>query len=256
MWLRAVAALAGACALLCGNADAETHRLQYNIAIVDGIELGTASFEVTDTPTRYTVSASVRTIGVARLFDDTDITASTSGVVSAQGLAWTRYEMSHAYAGKFRRTRLDRAVGVVTSDVSPPHSDLGDPPATAAHQRASYDPLSALFALGRQVGAARTCRGSVLVFDGRQHYRLAVAGVGAPAEFAAGNYQGPAVTCEFRYEPIAGFDLTEEERARIPVGEAVFALQPQTNYAALLRLSVPTPMGAAVIEIRDYQRTS
>lgn len=255
MWLRAIAALTGACALLIGNASAETYRLQYNVAMLGGLELGTASFEVSDTPTRYNISASVRTIGVARLFDDTDIVATTSGVVSAQGLAWTRYEIAHAYAGKFRRTRLDRAVGVVTSEVTPAHSDLGDPSASAAHQRASYDPLSALFALGRQVGASRTCRGSVLVFDGRQHYRLAVSGIGVQAEFAAGNYQGPAVTCEFRYEPIAGFDLTEEERARIPVGEAVFALQPQAAFAAPLRLSVPTPIGAAVVEIRDYQHT-
>lgn len=254
MWLRVVSALAGASALLICNASAETYRLQYNIAVLGVVELGTASFEVNDTATRYAVRANVRTSGAARLFDQTEINAVTSGVVSAQGLAWTRYDISHAYAGKFRRTRLDRAAGVVTSEITPPYRDAGDPPVTSAHQRSSYDPLSAVFALGRQVGAARSCRGSVLVFDGRQHYRLTVSG-GSQSTFNAGGYNGPAVTCEFRYDPIAGFNMTAEERARIPVGEVVFALQPQAAFAALLRLSVPTPIGSAVVEIREYQYT-
>jgi hypothetical protein len=39
------------------------------------------------------------------------------------------------------------------------------------------------------------------------------------------------------------------------MAEAVFALAPQAVFAALLRLSVPTPLGSAVVSIREYQRT-
>ncbi len=252
---RGFSLLVGACALLlCSQAQAETYRLNYNVAVLGVVELGSASYEVTTTPTRYAVRANVRTSGLARLFDQTEINASTSGTVSPQGLAWTRYDISHAYAGKFRRTRLDRAAGVVTGEVTPSYRDLGEPPANASHQRSSYDPLSALFALGRQVGAARTCRGSVLVFDGRQHYRLAVSG-GSASTFNGGGYNGPSVTCAFRYEPIAGYSMSAEERARIPVGEAVFAMPAQAGFAAPLRLSVPTPLGAAVVDVRSYQRS-
>ncbi|HRE42566.1 MAG TPA: DUF3108 domain-containing protein [Terricaulis sp.] len=243
--------VAGACALFAASAHAETYRLNYNVAVLGVVELGTASFEVTDTPTRYAVRANVRTSGMARMFDQTEINAATSGSVSPQGLAWTRYDLSHAYAGKFRRTRLDRAAGVVSANIEPSYSNMGSPVATADHQRASYDPLSALFALGRQVGQARACRGSVLVYDGRQHYRLAVSG-GTEGQFNRGGYRGPALTCQFRYQPLAGFNMTDAERARIPVGEAVFATG-QGGFAALLRLSVPTPLGAAVVEIREYQ---
>lgn len=252
--LRFLSLLVCAGALFTANAHAETYRLNYDVAVLGVVELGTASFEVTSTATRYAARANVRTSGLARLFDQTEINASTIGTVSPQGLAWTRYDISHAYAGKFRRTRLDRAVGIVTGEITPNYRDFGDPPANAQHQTASYDPLSAVFALGRQVGAARACRGSVLVFDGRQHYRLAVSG-GSAGAFNGGGYNGPAVTCQFRYEPIAGFNMSPEERARIPMAEAVFALAPQAVFAALLRLSVPTPLGSAVVSIREYQRT-
>lgn len=242
-----------ASALMAASASAETYRLNYNLAVLGVVELGVASYEVTDSATRYAVRANLRTTGLARLFDQTEINAVTAGNVSTQGLAWTRYDISHAYAGKFRRTQLTRAAGIVSGQVTPNYRDFGDPPATSAHQTASYDPLSAVFALGRQVGAARTCRGSVLVFDGRQHYRLAVSG-GTPGDFNRGGYNGPAVTCQLRYEPIAGFNMDADERARIPTGEATFALAPGARFAALLRLSVPTPLGAAVAEVREYQR--
>lgn len=252
--LRGVSILLAAGAFLMTSAHAETYRLNYSVAVLGVVELGSASYEVASNATRYAVRANVRTSGLARLFDQTEINAATSGTVSPQGLAWTRYDISHAYAGKFRRTRLDRAAGVVTGEVAPSYSDLGEPPASAAHQRSSYDPLSALFALGRQVGAARTCRGSVLVFDGLQHYRLAVSG-GTAGTFDGGGYRGASVTCQLRYEPIAGFTMSAEERARIPLGEAVFAMPEQAGFAALLRLTVPTPLGAAVVDLRGYQRS-
>ncbi|HRO03013.1 MAG TPA: DUF3108 domain-containing protein, partial [Terricaulis sp.] len=182
-----ILALACAGALFAGGASAETYRLNYEVAVLGVVELGSASYEVTTSGARYAVRANVRTSGLARMFDQTEINAATSGSVSPQGLAWTRYDISHAYAGKFRRTRMDRAAGAVTSEITPEYRDRGDPPATAAHQRDSYDPLSALFALGRQVGAARACRGAVLVYDGLQHYRLALSG-GAEGNFNGGGY--------------------------------------------------------------------
>jgi len=251
---RFLSVLACMSVLFASSAAAETYRLNYEVAVLGVVGLGVASYEVTATPARYAVRANVRTSGLARLFDQTEINASTSGTLSAQGIAWTRYDISHAYAGKFRRTRLDRAAGMVSSEITPVYRDLGAPPANAAHRTSSYDPLSGLFALGRQVGAARTCRGSVLVFDGLQHYRLSVSG-GEQREFNGGGYRGPSVTCQFRYEPIAGFNMSAEERARIPTGEAVFGLPLGAQFAPPLRLSVPTPLGSAVVGLSSYQRT-
>jgi hypothetical protein len=109
-----------------------------------------------------------------------------------------------------------------------------------------------MFALGRQIGAARACRGAVLVFDGRQHYRLSVAARGQ-GNFNGGGYNGPALNCQFRYEPIAGFGASFN-RSNIPVADAWFALPAQAGFAAPLRLTVPTPLGAAQLDLRGYER--
>lgn len=239
-----------------GTVRAETYRLDYDVAVLNVVVLGTASYQVTASESRYAVRANVRTSGLARLFDQTEINAATSGSVSSAGLNWSRYDISHAYEGKFRRVQISRgAGGVLNAQITPNYREWGNPPASPTQQRTSYDPLSALFALGRQVNARQQCRGAVFVFDGLQHYRLSVSG-GASRQYVGGGYRGPALVCQFRYEPIAGFDLTAAERARIPVGEAIFALPTGASFAAPLRLSVPTPLGSAVVEVRNYSRTS
>ncbi len=238
--------------LCAANAQAETYRLRYEAAVLGVVVLGEARYEVAATPTRFSLRANLRTSGLARLFDQTEITATSTGVVSGVALAWTRYDLTHAYADKSRRVLLTRTGASVSSQVTPRFGDLGTPAATEAQQYGSYDPLTGVFALGRQIGAARGCTGSVLVFDGRGHYRLAVSPLGT-GEFNGGGYSGPIVQCVFRYEPLAGFDFTEADRARIPLAEAWFALPVQGGFAPLVRLIVPTPLGDAQLDLRGYE---
>jgi hypothetical protein len=242
-------------ALCCGaHAQAETYRLNYQAEVLDVVVLGAASYEVTATPARYAARANLRTSGLARLFDQTVITAASTGSVASGAINWARYDISHSYANKFRRIQLNRAGGAVTAQINPVYRDLGAPPASAAQQNGSYDPLTGMFALGRQIGVARACRGSVLVFDGRYHYRLAVA-PRSQGTFNGGGYNGPALSCQFRYEPISGFNANFN-RANIPVAEAWFALPPEPGFAAPLRLTVPTPLGDARLELRGYERVN
>jgi len=240
-----------AACLMAAPARAETYRLNYEAAVLGVVVLGTASYEITASPTRYAVRANLRTSGLARMFDQTEITATSTGNISSGSIGWTRYDISHAYSGKFRRIQMNRASGV-TATITPTYGDLGTPPATAAQQSGSYDPLTGIFALGRQVGVARACQGTVLVFDGRQHYRLAVSPI-AQGTFNGGGYNGPALNCRFRYEPISGFS-TNVDRSSIPVADAWFALPAQPGFAAPLRLRVPTPLGQAQLDLRGYER--
>lgn len=245
--------VAGLCLALAfaQQAHAETYRLNYEAAVLNVVVLGNVNFEVTASPTRYAVRAGVRTSGMARMFDQTQITATSTGSISNAGISWARYDLSHAYASKFRRIRMNRGAGGISAEINPDYRDIGDRAASAAQQRSSYDPLTALFALGRQVGAARACRGSVLVFDGRQHYRLSVTPRGQ-GNFRGGGYTGPALNCNFRYQPIAGYS-ERSSNANIPTAEAWFALPAQSGFAAPLRFTVPTPVGAAQLDLRSYE---
>lgn len=236
-------------------ARAETYRLSYDVAVLGVVVLGTASYDVTANESAYGVRANVRTSGLTRMFDQTEINATTAGAVSGANLAWSRYDLSHAYSGKFRRIGLVRGENGVDASITPRYGDMGQPPASAAQRRSAYDPLTAVFALGRQVGAARACRGEALVFDGRQHYRLSLSG-GTQGSSSDGGYSGASLTCAFRYEPIAGFNMAAAERARIPAGELEFALPQGAIFAPPLRLSVPTPVGSATVRLSAYQRTA
>lgn len=244
-------------AVLCFAAPAaraETYRLNYEAAVLGVVVLGTARYEVAVTPTRYAVRANVQTTGLARLFDRTEITATATGSVSGATIGWTRYDISHSYAEKFRRISLNRSSGAVAATIDPGYGDMGRPAATVAQQNSSYDPLTAVLVLGRQIGAARACTGAVLVFDGRQHYRLAVS-ARAQGAFNSGGYNGPAVACTFRYEPIAGFS-DNAQRSNLPTAEAWFALPAGGGFAPPLRLTVPTPLGEARLDLRGYERVS
>jgi hypothetical protein len=252
--MRFLASVVAALGLLIAPASAETYRLNYEAAVLGVVVLGTASYEITANANRYAARANLRTSGLARLFDQTQITAASTGSLSGANIAWTRYDISHSYASKFRRIQLNRGASGVTAEISPSYGDMGSPAATAAQQRGSYDPLSGVFALGRQIGVARACRGSVLVFDGRQHYRLSVAPQ-AQGTFNGGGYNGPAVQCQFRYEPIAGFS-DNFDRSRVPAAEAWFALPAEPGFAPPLRLTVPTPLGSAQLDLTSYERVS
>lgn len=249
-WL--AAALLGLTLCWAGPARAETYRMTYQAAVLGVVEIGAVSFEVTERAGRYAARATVRTSGLARLFDQTNITATSTGALFSGGAAWSSYDLSHAYARKFRRIQMRRAGGSVSAEIAPTYRDMGDPPASPAQQAASLDPLSALFMLGRQVGAARACRGGAIVFDGRQHYSLTLSPRRA-GPFRGGGYDGPAIACTLRYRPLAGFKpMSASERAAIPDGELWFAQAPGAAFAAPLRLTVPTPLGDARLDLRSY----
>jgi hypothetical protein len=234
------------------HAQTQIHRLHYQASVLNVVELGVANFEVVMTPVRFAVRAGVRTSGAARLFDQTEITATTAGSIVAGGaLSWSRYDISHAYSGKFRRIALSRAGSAVAAQITPPYRDLGAPPASAAQQVASFDPLTALLSLGRRVGSARACVGDALVFDGRAHYRLALA-ARAQGNFRGGGYDGPALVCTLRYEPVSGFSAGRRP-GNIPQAEIWFGLPANAAFAPPLRFSVQTPVGLARLEVRSYQ---
>lgn len=244
-----LAAAVLAASMFAPQAAAETYRLRYEAQVLGLLTIGEADYEVTYGNGRYAARAGVRTAGVAALFDQTRITSASAGAVTARGPSWTSYTLNHAYANKSRRIELARTGQAVASTITPRFGNMGDVPATQAQQLMSHDPVTALFALGRQVAASGACNGRAFVFDGRQHYRLALGG-GTRGTFNAGGYNGPALRCSLRYEPIAGYTNIIEAR-RAPLAEVWFGLPGE--FAPLLQLTVPTPLGAARLNLRSYE---
>jgi hypothetical protein len=242
--LRALASLA---VLGGGEARAAEFNLEYNASILSVVELGKLGLRGKIGPSAYNAAATVQTSGLAALFDDTRISASSAGAVGASGLGWSSYSLSHAYAKKHRNVTMTRAGGVVTAKIQPAYGNLGSPPASEAQKAGARDPVSTMAELGRSVAASGKCAGAFATFDGKQYYTLTLSPK-AKGQYRGGGYNGEALVCALRYAPIAGFKMTAAERAKIPVAEIWFA-KPKAGFAAPLRIEVPTPIGPARLDL-------
>lgn len=252
-WRLALAVVALACVT---PAHAETVRLEYEASVLNMVTLGRAALSARIGASEYTSEASLSTSGLAALFDDTRITARAGGRVSGAALGWTRYELQHAYARKSRAIAMHRAGAQVTAIITPRFGDMGSPPASAAQQAASHDPLTALLAMSRAVGRGRACAGSFPVFDGRQHYQL-VLSPAARGHYRGGGYEGEAIVCALRYRPVSGFkSMSAAENARIPEARIWFADPAVAAFAAPLRITVPTPLGEGRIDVKRFEVTT
>jgi hypothetical protein len=252
------AIVAGATLALCGalapTAAAQTFQLEYGGRAYGVVPLGRAEIEVSVDSDSYEITAGLASSGLVDLFERTRLTASAFGVMQAGTPAWETYALDHHYSGKHRRVFLNRTAEGVEAVISPTYRVWGDPPATAAQQAASRDPLSSLMALGAHVGANRRCDGVFPTFDGRFHYRLSLSG-GRVARFREGGYDGPALRCTLRFEPVAGYERDEGGDGGTPArGEIWFALLDDSAFAPPLRVTAPLPLGGASISLLSWRR--
>lgn len=246
----ALAAWAG----LAGASHAATFDIKYDASILNVVQLGEVKLKGAVAGGKYTADAGVKTAGLAVLFDQTDITAATSGAADGGAVSWASFNLQHKYGkiGKPQKSRtvtLQRAGDTVTAVAKPAFGDLGKPPATAAQKSAALDPISALVSMGLDIGAGKACGGRYQFFDGKQVAALALSPK-STGTYKSGGYSGDAVVCLAKYEPIAGFKaMTAAEKAAIPTGEIWFA-KPVAGFAAPIRVEVPTPVGPARLDVK------
>jgi hypothetical protein len=234
--------------------SAVSFEMEYEASILNIVTLGRSSINAALTPGAYRVTASLQTSGFASMFDDTRIAVSAGGARHAARLISTAYSLSHHYARKSRRVAMQRANGALTARVTPAYRDLGSPPASAAQINASQDPLTALAAMSAHMASARVCAGRYLVYDGKQHYALMLS-PSARGTYRGGGYDGAAIICRMRYEPIAGFKpMTVAERAQIPTAEVWFAGEVEADFAPILRIAAPTRVGEARLDLKKLKR--
>jgi hypothetical protein len=241
--------------LLATPAHAERFALEYEGAWFGVASLGTARLDMAIGDAQYDATATIRSGGLLRLFEKTDLVAAATGAVTPQGLAWRRYDLDHSYSKKRRVTSMrlgeDSAFRAL---ITPTYRLWGTPPASEDDKRASRDPLSSLVAMATDVAKSQRCEGAYKTFDGRFRYDLVLTG-GSRGRYDGGGYEGPVLKCTMRYVQVAGYDLrNENERRRLPEGDIWFALVPDSNVAPPVRVSMPAPVGRATISLRKWRR--
>ncbi len=255
--LRPLATFAAALALWSTPAHADRFALEYDGTLFGIAPLGGVTFDISAGPDDYSVKATMRTGGLLRLFERTDIVADAEGRIDNGAVRWERYDLDHFYSGKRRTTSMQMSPeGAFSAQIAPVYRDWGAPPATDDDRRTARDPLSSLAAMAVDVARTQRCEGAYATFDGLTRYDLVLSG-GEVRRFNGGGYEGPALRCRMRYVQLRGFNASDvNARRRQPEGEIWFALAENSNLAPPVRTLIPTPFGRAGIHLRKWRRAS
>lgn len=254
----------GAVLLLGGMAAAEgvkgSSRLEARYtASLAGIPVGKGTWTVEINGSRYSANATGGTVGLLKLF------ASGEGRGTVRGSFLGIRPLMSAFTSTVKTEHKTDAVrllvnGGVVRDVSvepPVDSDPERVPVTDAHRRGVVDPMTA--SLIRVPGKAEligpdACR-DVSIFDGRARYDMHLAYKRIEQVKTEHGYDGPVAVCAVYFKPIAGFVLSRtavKYLMRQRDMEAWLAPVAGTRVVVPYRISVPTPIGLAVLEATNF----
>lgn len=251
--MRAVFAFA-ALLLFATPASADRFALTYEGFGLGFVPVGGVTVDADVTDESYDISASLQSRGILNLFERTNIEARSSGLISAGGVSWQRYDLDHRYSRKRRVIAMTAdPSGAIISQIEPDYRTWGDPAATEQQRRASRDPLSNVVAMAIDVGRSRRCEGSYPTFDGRFHYLLQLSD-GDIDDYEGGGFEGEVLKCSLTYIAVSGFNRRDRGRRRLPEGQIWFALMPDTTFAPPVRISTPLSAGGATIRLASWRR--
>jgi hypothetical protein len=242
-----------------GNKGGSSRLEAHYTASLAGIPVGKGTWTVEISGSRYSASASGGTVGLLKLFASGEGSGSVRGSFAGARPLMSAYTSSVKTERKTDAVRLLVTGGVVRDvSVSPPvDADPERVPVTDAHRRGIVDPMTA--SLIRVPGNAApvgpdACR-DVSVFDGRARYDMQLDYKRIEQVKTEHGYDGPVVVCAIYFKPIAGFVLSRtavKYLMRQRDMEAWLAPLAGTRVVVPYRISVPTPIGLAVLQATDF----
>jgi hypothetical protein len=204
----------------------------------------------------YSIEGSVATAGLGKIFDDTRATLLVTGRLSGERAVPTRAHTDYRHNKKKKKLTIKFAEGDVvgTEEVPPPKPRAEDwIPVTPAQLRSVVDPLSAF--LVRADSPADVCARPLRLFDGEMRVDLQLRHEETGSIRLSG-YEGPAVTCSARFEPVAGYRAGKKsikfmrDKSRISI---TFAPLGATGVYAPVRARVGTEIGTLALEARRVE---
>jgi len=248
--------------------------LDYEIYF-SGFHLGSADIEVDLLPAAYAVQVAAESSGLIGVLAPWSTRAVSEGRRAGPRLVPERHRVERPREDDVKITRMtftdDGSVEVLVTPGD--HTDGGGVPPEL--RRGALDPLTAAAGLivqaaasgGGTTGGGTTgvgpgaCGRTVAIYDARRRYDAVVAGAASdtlrPNRFAA--YDGPAVRCTLRLDPVAGaFGSAEGEEGawrRDAEGAesrrgTVWLARPLANGPVLpVRIEAETRFGAMVVHL-------
>ena len=246
--------------LPCGPAHAQTKLTARYALSLAGIAIGEGDWAVEITKDRYTAQSSGRFLGIWRVLLGSDISAVTHGTANQGHLVPTSYGANFASDDDIEDVRVTFRDGVVSELETKPTTAAGADriPVIAAHLHGVLDPLTAGLVVAPKSGdvlAPAACRRTLPIFDGSQRFDMVLSFKRMDNVKAENGYRGPAVVCAMTYRPVAGytpgaFRVSYLQKNRDM--EMWFAPIAGTRLLAVVRISIPTMLGTAVLRATQF----
>jgi hypothetical protein len=225
-----------------------------------GIPVGRGAWTIEIGDDQFSATASGGTLGLLNSF------AGGSGTSASQGRVVNGAPVATSYAATTKTSKKSEAIRMVLVGgnvkefaIEPePPVDPDRLPVTEAHRRGVYDPMTG--SMIKVPGTAEllspdTCRTGAGIFDGRMRYDLKLDFKRMETVKAEKGYHGPVVVCALYFTPVAGYipdrPVIKYLAAQRNI-EIAFAPVAGTRILVPFRMSVPTPLGTAVLEATQF----
>lgn len=254
----AVLALAGLTSTSVAAEEPKSFRVDYSVSIL-GLNIARSSFESTIEPRTFSVSGTVASSGIARIFDQTEGTAEVRGNFGDDGAQGNRFLLNYTSGKKKKSTEIAFSKGTVTRALNTP-ARKPDPkvwvPVKKADLVSVADPLSA--SLVKASGLRDVCDRTIKVFDGEMRMDLKLSYVDTGTAETRG-YSGQTVTCRARFVPIGGYKGDHKSIAFLKNKSKIlisFAPLGTTGVYAPIKVSATTEIGTLVVNARRFEAIS
>lgn len=177
--------------------------------ILRGIKAGELRIDGRIEGARYTASGVMETTGLAAAIRKIRYSATAQGAARETRFTPARYtETADRGSGKRRDFEIRYRAGTPVSVASNPPRTPKDHDVDPAKQGGTIDPLTALYAVLRDVAPDQACQLDVKMFDGARRSQV---------RLAAPKPAGKGVTCSGEYRRLEGFSEREmAEKSRFP----------------------------------------
>jgi hypothetical protein len=256
-----VAALAMAAADVARNPTQAQGRVEARYeATLGGLPVGKGAWLIDVRDDQFSATLNGSTSGLVQVVASGRGRSAVSGTVSGGQPAAAAYASSIVSGKKVDEVRMLMSGGTVKELIAEPPT-MPSPnrvPLTEAHRRNVTDPMTA--AILRAPGNGDTfspevCKRTLSIFDGRMRYDLQLAFKRLETVRSERGYQGNVVVCAVYFSPVAGH-VAERPVIKYLANQrdAEMWLAPiaGTRLMVPYRLSVPTPLGLAMVQAREF----
>jgi hypothetical protein len=215
-----------------------THTGTFDLKL-SGVPAGVVGFSAVEDGGQYSAAVEARSSGLVALVRDLSYDARATGRITERGFVPTRYQESANTGERQSRAVMEYVRGVPQVKSYDPPQERRSRDVDPATQGGTVDPMTAIYALLRDVPREEVCTLSVPVFDGRRASRVTTSGPKA---------DGDRIVCAGEYRRIAGFSERQmREKARFPFS---ITYAPAGDRYRVERIAIDTLYGRATLDRR------